>query len=45
MIACFVPAVQQAGPELRGSPIAVFGGGGRTVITSSSRVNRYIHLG
>jgi hypothetical protein len=43
MNACIVPAEQQAGPELRGRPIAVAGGGGRTVITGSSCVNRYIH--
>jgi hypothetical protein len=33
----------QAGPELLGRPIAVFGRGRRTVITGSPRVNRYIH--
>jgi hypothetical protein len=43
MNACIVSLEQQAGPELRGRPIAVFGGGVRTVITGSSRVSRYIY--
>ena len=36
MNAFFASVEQQADPELRGKPIAVVGGGGRTVITTSS---------
>jgi DNA polymerase-4 len=36
MNAFFASVEQQANPELRGRPIAVVGGGGRTVITTSS---------
>lgn len=34
--AFFASVEQQANPELQGKPIAVVGGGGRTVITTSS---------
>jgi DNA polymerase-4 len=36
MDAFFASVEQQANPELQGKPIAVVGGGGRTVITTSS---------
>lgn len=36
MNAFFASVEQQASPELRGKPIAVVGGNGRTVITTSS---------